>query len=123
MCAKSQPIFNQSDNLPLLTVQLVNADFTLLCTGILLTPNLIIVSGSCIEFYENSTVCEGLLVKFQGLYYNIEKCEIRVETRNENDTNYGRDHYNDIGVIFVSHFTNFRKQHSTLLYLNQYFFH
>ena len=83
-------------------VQLVEPDLKPICAGVRLVPYQIIVSGACIEPYRNFTNCGGILVKFEEEYYHILKCVIRGETTDIEDENHGRDHYNDIGVIFVS---------------------
>ena len=105
----------KSTNLQLLIVQLVNPNLKPFCSGVRITPYLVIVSGSCIKLYENTTYCGGNYVRFQGQNYYILKCETRFETTDLKDEDYGRDHYNDIGILYVSCSTNLKS--STKLFI------
>ena len=97
----TEPLFFNPENLRLLIVQIVKLDLTPICTGIRLSPFLIIISSSCIKPYKVLDICLGILVKFQENFYHVLKCGTRGETTNEEDKYYGKDHYNDIGVLYV----------------------
>ena len=101
-----------SHQVPYLTVQLINPDHDVFGTGVVVSRFVILVTGSPISKYENKPKCGGVEVKFNGELYSIANCESRFDIAVNLDEIHSKRLYNDIAIVVVRCFTNFKNYHS-----------
>ena len=101
-----------SHQVPYLTVQLINPEHNVFCTGVVVSRFVILVAGSPISQYEDKPNCGGVQMNLNGMLYSISECKRRFTISGIPHEVFSGQVNNDVGVVVVRCFTNFKNYRS-----------